>query len=169
MTKERDPLKQIKNFTAAGRVNYRRVLMFIPSVFGGNFVDNFFDDIDNRNKNARYTPQTGSFMKTDIKESEDNYEIEIELPGFDKNDVKAQLNNGYLIISAEKTENNDVKDNKKYIRKERYTGSCSRSFYVGDALTQNDIKAKFDKGVLTLMVPKHVEKPVEENKFISIV
>ena len=143
--------------------------MYIPSVFGGNFVDNFFDGINTHNDTARNASQVGSFLKTDIKESEDNYEIEIELPGFDKNEVKAQLKNGYLIISAEKTENNDVKENKKYIRKERYTGSCSRSFYVGDALTQNDIKAKFDKGVLTLIVPKHVEKPAEENEFISIV
>ncbi len=142
--------------------------MFMPSIFGTNFVDNFFDDFDQR-KNREYA-QLPSFMKTDIKESEDGYEIDIELPGFDKQDVKAQLTNGYLIISAEKTENKEEKDDKKkFVRKERYTGSCSRSFYVGDTLTQNDIKAKFDKGVLTLNVPKHVEKPVEDNKFISIV
>ena len=109
-------------------------------------------------------------MKTDIRESDNSYDIDIDLPGFDKEDVKAQLNNGYLIITAEKSENKEEKDDKKkFIRRERYTGSCSRSFYVGDSLTQNDIKAKFDKGVLTLNVPKHVEKPVEENKFISIV
>lgn len=142
--------------------------MFMPSIFGNNFVDNFFDDFDPR-KNREYAPQLPSFMKTDIKESDDSYDIDIELPGFDKEDVKAQLTNGYLIISAEKTENKEEKDDKKkYIRKERYSGSCSRSFYVGDTLTQNDIKAKFDKGVLTLTVPKHVEKPVEENKYISI-
>ena len=143
--------------------------MFMPSIFGNNFVDNFFDDFDPR-KNREYVPQLPSFMKTDIKESDDSYDIDIELPGFDKEDVKAQLTNGYLIISAEKTENKEEKDDKKkYIRKERYSGSCSRSFYVGDTLTQNDIKAKFDKGVLTLTVPKHVEKPVEENKYISII
>lgn len=141
--------------------------MYMPSIFGNNFVDNFFDDLDD-GKNRRYVQQTASVMKTDIKESENSYEIEIELPGFDKNDVKAQLSNGYLVISASKTENKDEQEGKKYIRRERYTGSCSRSFYVGDALRQEDIKARFDKGVLTLIVPKHVEKPVEE-KYISII
>lgn len=141
--------------------------MYMPSIFGNNFVDNFFDDIDD-SKNRRYVQQTASVMKTDIKESENSYEIEIELPGFDKNDVKAQLSNGYLVISASKTENKDEQDGKKYLRRERYTGSCSRSFYVGDALRQEDIKARFDKGVLTLIVPKHVEKPVEE-RYISII
>ena len=142
--------------------------MFMPSIFGNNFVDNFFDDYDD-SKNRRYVQQTASVMKTDIKETDSSYEIEIELPGFDKNDVKAQLNNGYLVISASKTENKDEQEGKKYLRRERYTGSCSRSFYVGDELRQEDIKARFDKGVLTLIVPKHVEKPVEENKFISII
>lgn len=145
------------------------MIMFMPSIFGSNFVDNFFDDFDPR-KNRGYGVQAPSFMKTDIRESDNSYDIDIDLPGFDKEDVKAQLNNGYLIITAEKSENKEEKDDKKkFIRRERYTGSCSRSFYVGDSLTQNDIKAKFDKGVLTLNVPKHVEKPVEENKFISIV
>lgn len=142
--------------------------MFMPSIFGNSFVDSFFDDVDD-SKSRRYLPQTTAVMKTDIKESENDYEIEMELPGFDKEDVKAQLTNGYLIITAEKTENKEEGDGKKFIRKERYTGSCQRSFYVGDELKHEDIKAKFDKGILTLVVPKHVEKPVEEKKFISIV
>ena len=110
-------------------------------------------------------------MLTDIKESDKGYELEMDLPGFKKEEIKASLENGYLIISAEKGLEQDEKDNegKKYIRRERYTGSCQRAFYVGDEIEQGDIKASFKHGILRLDIPKKQPKPqVEENKFISI-
>ena len=110
-------------------------------------------------------------MKTDVKETDNSYEVDIDLPGFKKDEIEAKLENGYLTISAAKGLDKEEKDEKdgKYIRKERYSGSCSRSFYVGDAVTQDDVKAKFENGVLTLEVPKKEEAPkVEEKKYISI-
>ena len=110
-------------------------------------------------------------MKTDIKETDDGYELVIDLPGFKKEEVKASLENGYLTISAEKALDEDEKEKKsgRYIRRERYEGSCSRSFYVGEDVTEEDIKANFQHGILTLFVPKKEAKPaVEEKKTISI-
>jgi HSP20 family molecular chaperone IbpA len=140
--------------------------MLIPSIFNSNFMDTFFDDFDRRPAKAASSQIT--LMRTDLKENDDKYQLEIELPGYQKEEVKAELQNGYLIISASKTENKEEKDGMKYVRRERYTGSCSRSFYVGDEMKQEDIKAKFDNGMLILDIPKHVEKPVEEKKYISI-
>ncbi len=140
--------------------------MLIPSIFNSNFMDTFFDDFDRRPAKAASSQVT--LMRTDLKENDDKYQLEIELPGYQKEEVKAELQNGYLIISASKTENKEEKDGMKYVRRERYTGSCSRSFYVGDEMKQEDIKAKFDNGMLILDIPKHVEKPVEEKKYISI-
>jgi HSP20 family molecular chaperone IbpA len=109
-------------------------------------------------------------MKTDIKETDDGFELDIDLPGYKKEDVKAQLKDGYMTISAETSQNNDEKDdNGKYIRRERYYGTCSRSFYVGENITEEDIKAKFENGILRISVPKKEAQPaVEENKYISI-
>ena len=109
-------------------------------------------------------------MNTDIKESDAGYQIDMELPGFKKEDIKADLTDGYLTIQASHNENKEEKDDKtKYIRRERFSGCYERSFYVGDALTQEDIKAKFNDGVLTVNVPKKEAKPaVEEKKYISI-
>lgn len=111
-----------------------------------------------------------NLMQTDVKETETGYEVVIDLPGYSKENVNAELKDGYLIISATTTSNDEEKsEDGKYIRKERYSGSCSRSFYVGDAVTQDDVKAKFENGVLTLEVPKKEEAPkVEEKKYISI-
>ena len=93
----------------------------------------------------------------------------MQLPGYDKDDVEVSVDKGYLTVSASHNENKEDKEDGKYIRKERYSGSCSRSFYVGDAVTQDDVKAKFENGVLTLEVPKKEEAPkVEEKKYISI-
>ena len=92
---------------------------------------------------------------TDIKEMKDRYELEIELPGFTKENIKAEINNGYLVVSASHNENKDEKDEEgRYIRKERYTGQCMRSFYVGNHINEEDIKAKFENGILKLEVPK---------------
>ena len=108
-------------------------------------------------------------MKTDVKEKDDCYEVEIDLPGYTKDEVKVELENGYLTVSAEKGENPD--ENSRFLRKERYTGYCSRSFYIGNDVEQSDIKASFHHGTLKLVVPKKKAEEVpavEENKYISI-
>ena len=136
------------------------------------FSDPWFDDRDIQKAEKKlYGHNDKKLMLTDIKESDKGYELEMDLPGFKKEEIKASLENGYLIISAEKALEQDEKDNegKKYIRRERYTGSCQRAFYVGDEIEQGDIKASFKHGILRLDIPKKQPKPqVEENKFISI-
>jgi HSP20 family molecular chaperone IbpA len=138
----------------------------MPALFNDSLFDDFFTDItDNKRRPARPLP---GVMKTDIKENDKEYELTIELPGYKKEDVNAELKDGYLIINANNEKNEEEKDEKGYIRKERYFGSCSRSFFVGKNLKEEDIKAKFDNGVLTLNVPKEVEKLPEEKKYIAI-
>ena len=108
-------------------------------------------------------------MKTDVKETDNAYELDIDLPGYKKDEVTAKLENGYLTISATKGANNDEQNKEgKYIRRERYTGTMSRSFYVGEDVQQEDIHAKFEDGILKLTVPKEDPKKVEEKKYISI-
>ena len=151
--------------------------MLLPSIFGENLFDDFFDDVpffDNRAENQiekkLYGRHAHNVMKTDIKETDDGYELIVDLPGFKKDEIKVSLEDGYLTVSAEKGLDKDEEDKKgKYIRKERYAGSCQRSFYVGDNLTQEDIKGEFKDGILTLNVPKKEAKPaVETNKYIAI-
>ncbi len=118
-----------------------------------------------------FSPSAGSkyMMNTDVKEKENAYELDIELPGFKKEDVRAELKDGYLTISATQNTNRDEKDEKgSYIRRERYSGSCSRSFYVGEGVKQEDIHARFENGVLKLEVPKADKQKVEEKKYIAI-
>ena len=125
---------------------------------------------DKAEKNCMVT-HAGNLMKTDIKELDNGYELEIDLPGFKKDEIKAELNNGYLTVSAAKGLDEDKEDKKtgKYIRRERYAGACQRSYYVGEDITEEDIKASFEHGILTLFVPKKEAKPaVEEKKYISI-
>lgn len=109
-------------------------------------------------------------MKTDIKDTDQGYEMTMNLPGVKKEDIKAELKNGYMTIHVSSNTNQDEKDEKgRYIRRERYSGNCSRSFYVGDQITQEDIKAKFEDGILRIDIPKKEAKPaVEENKYVSI-
>ena len=108
-------------------------------------------------------------MKTDIHEKDNNYMVEMELPGYAKEDIKADLKDGYLTITAHKNETKEEKDARgKCIHKERYTGTCNRSFYVGDEVTQDDIKAAFKDGVLTLQIPKEVQHEEEQPKLITI-
>ena len=108
-------------------------------------------------------------MKTDVKGTEKGYEVAVDLPGFKKDEINAQLDNGYLTISAAKGLDKDEKDKKgKYIRKERYAGAMSRSFYVGEGITQEDIKAKYESGILRLSIPKKEAKQVETTKRIAI-
>ena len=153
--------------------------MLMPSIFGTDLFDDFFDNMpfyytDRDEKNVEkklYGRKASHVMKTDIKETDDGYELVIDLPGFKKEEVKASLENGYLTISAEKALDEDEKEKKsgRYIRRERYEGSCSRSFYVGEDVTEEGIKANFQHGILTLFVPKKEAKPaVEEKKTISI-
>ncbi len=139
--------------------------MLMPSLFGENLLDDFFDM-----PMRSYRTQRENLMTTDIKEKDGNYEISMNLPGFKKEDIHAELKDGYLTISASTQRNNDEKDEEgRYIRKERYSGSCSRSFYVGDGIQETDIKAKFEDGVLKLDIPKVETKPaVEEKHYISI-
>ena len=142
--------------------------MLMPSIFGENLLDDFFDFPFGRY--TGYADGGTGLMKTDIKEADGNYEITMNLPGVKKEDVKAELHDGYLTIQASTNSGTDEKDeNGRYIRRERYSGSCIRSFYVGDAVTEEDIKAKFENGTLTLTVPKKEEKPaVEQKKYIAI-
>ena len=145
--------------------------MLMPSIFGENLFDEFFDDFVRPTRRVvRYNTPSTTIMKTDVKETEGSYELDIDLPGYRKEDVKAELKDGYLTISAATNTNNDQKDeNGKYIRRERYYGNCSRSFYVGENITQEDIKARFEDGILKIVVPKKEAKPaVEEKKYISI-
>ncbi len=137
--------------------------MLMPSIFGESLFDDFMDFPFGGMK-------TNMMMKTDIRDAENSYELDIDMPGFKKEDIKAQLKDGYLTISASTNGNSDEKDkNGRYIRRERYAGSCSRSFYVGEGVKEEDIKAKFEDGILKLSVPKVDAKPqVEEKKYIAI-
>ena len=127
---------------------------------------NVFDDLFN---NPFFTKSESSMMKTDIKEHDNCYDLMIALPGVKKEDIKAELNDGYLTVSAESNTSKDEKDdNGKYICRERYSGSYSRSFYVGDTVTEQDISAKFENGTLKLTVPKKESLPEKQNKYIAI-
>ena len=145
--------------------------MLMPSIFGESLIDSFFDDFAAPAKKVMsYNTPANNIMKTDIKDTKEGYELDIELPGYNKEDVSAELKDGYMTISAStKSDEGEKDENGKYIRRERYYGSCSRSFYVGEAITQEDIKARFENGILKLFVPKKEEKPaVEEKKYITI-
>ncbi|QUO22745.1 Hsp20/alpha crystallin family protein [Clostridiaceae bacterium Marseille-Q4143] len=147
--------------------------MLMPSIFNDNVFDDFFDFplYDDRAEKKLYGHHAANLMKTDIQEHEDGYTLEMDLPGFKKEEIQIELNNGYMTISAAKGLDEDEKDKKsgKYIRRERYTGSCQRSFYVGEDVTEEDIKAEFKHGILKLFVPKKEAKPaVEQKKYVSI-
>ena len=147
--------------------------MFMPSIFNDNVFDDFFDFpfYDDRAEKKLYGHHAANLMKTDIQEHEDGYTLEMDLPGFKKEEIQIELNNGYMTISAAKGLDEDEKDKNsgKYIRRERYTGSCQRSFYVGEDVTEEDIKAEFKHGILKLFIPKKEAKPaVEQKKYVSI-
>ena len=145
--------------------------MLMPSIFGESLLDDFMSDFAFPYTGKRtYGKEAANLMRTDVKDTASAYEIEIELPGVKKENVKAELKNGYLTITASTGRDKDEKDKKgKYIRRERYAGAMQRSFYVGDEMKQEDIKAKFEDGVLKITVPKKEEKPVvENNSYITI-
>lgn len=150
----------------------------LPSIFGENLFDDFFDDFGefdrmmnrfNRETNkALYGRKARNLMKTDVRETGDGYELDIDLPGFKKDEVNVKLNDGYLTISAAKGLDKDDKDKKgNYIRRERYAGAMQRSFYVGD-IKGEDIRAKFENGILSLTVPKADVKKLESHNTIAI-
>lgn len=149
--------------------------MMMPSIFRESLFDDLmegftfpaFPDIDK----ALYGKHARNLMKTDVKETDTGYEVDIDLPGFKKEDIHASLENGYLTISATKGLDKDEKDKKTgtYIRKERYSGSCQRSFYVGNDITEDDIKGAFKHGILKLTIPKKEINPaVETKRYIAI-
>ena len=147
--------------------------MLLPSIFGEDLFDDMmdfhFEDEFFGRKNPLYGKRAKNLMKTDVKETENGYELDIDLPGFKKEEVQASLENGYLTISASKGLDKDEKDKKgRYIRRERYSGAMSRSFYVGEGVEQKDIHAKFENGILKLTVPKTNAQKVEESKHIAI-
>ena len=147
--------------------------MMMPSILGENLFDDFmndfrlpaFPDVDKE----LYGKHAKNLMKTDVKETEKGYEVDMDLPGFKKDEISIELENGYLTVSAAKGLDKDEEDKKgKYIRKERYAGAMQRSFYVGENLTDEDIKAKYENGILKLSVPKKPAKAVEAKKTIAI-
>ena len=141
---------------------------YLPTVFGENLFD-VFDDFDRDFFRGFGRPEhknASRLMKTDVKETDEGYEVDVDLPGFNKDEIKLDLNNGYLTISTEKSLNKENKG--KMLRQERYVGTMQRSFYVGESITEDDIKAKFENGVLSLMIPKKEAPKVPEKKQILI-
>lgn len=139
--------------------------MLMPSIFRDNLLDDFFEA-----PFGSFRSGTADLMRTDIEDKDQAYEVTINLPGVKKEDVKAELHDGYLTIQASSNTSKDEKDERgTYIRRERYSGSCSRSFYVGEGVTEADVKAKFENGTLKLLIPKQEEKAaVNEKKYIAI-
>ena len=147
--------------------------MLMPSIFRENMFDDWFDfpDFSDLDKTERklYGRRADRLMKTDVHEHEDHYEVDIDLPGFKKDEITIELNDGYLTVSAAKGLDKDQNDKKgKLIRQERYAGAMQRSFYVGEELTEEDVKASFKHGVLSLSLPKKEAKAVPEKKTIMI-
>ena len=153
--------------------------MLLPSIFGNDLFDTFdnflypvFEVPTTSNVEKKlYGGHAGRIMKTDVREHETGYEIAVDLPGFKKDEIKLELKDGYLTVSAAKGLEENEKDKKtgKYIRRERYSGSMSRSYFVGEDMKQEDIKARFEDGVLSISLPKkELQQKVEENHFITI-
>ena len=147
--------------------------MLLPSVFGENLFDEWFDfpdfrDVD-RTERKLYGKHADRLMKTDVHEHDDHYEVDIDLPGFTKDEINLELKEGYLTVSAAKGVDKDNTDRKgKIIRQERYAGAMQRSFYVGEHLTEEDIKASFKNGVLSLDVAKKDQPKLPDKKTITI-
>ena len=145
---------------------------FLPAVFGENMMD-VFDDFDraffrgfDRPEHMLYGKNATRLMKTDVKETDAGYELDVDLPGFKKDEIKLELQNGYLTISTEKSLEKEKKG--KIIRQERYAGTMQRCFYVGGSITEEDIKAKYENGVLSLAIPKKEAPKAPEKKTICI-
>ena len=147
----------------------------VPSIFGENLFDEFWNDpfdMDRmlpRGRDPLYGKHSKNLMKTDVRETEGSYELDVDLPGFKKEEVNVELNNGYLTIEAAKSLDKDDTDKQgRYIRQERYAGSMSRSFYVGEGREPKDIRAKFENGILQLSIPKSAPKQLPKTTAIAI-
>ena len=146
----------------------------LPSIFGEDLFDDFFNDPFgmmnvSEGRSPLYGKHAKNLMKTDIREKEDGYELAVDLPGFKKDEISIDLSNGYLTIQAVRSHSNDEKDKEgRYLRRETFSGTCARSFYVGDTVKKEDIHAKFEDGILTISVPKNVKKQLPKNSAISI-
>ena len=144
--------------------------MLMPSIFGENLFDNFFDGFGFHNfandvNQTLYGQNSKNLMRTDVKENGGIYEVAMDLPGFKKDDIKMQLKDGYLTISASKDlEKNEQNEDGKYIRRERYAGSMSRTFFVGEDVKEEDIRPKYENGILSFSVPKEQPPVVEEKE-----
>lgn len=152
-------------------------MLYVPSIFGENLMDDWFgfdhmfDRMNRQMDRKLYGKHADRIMKTDVRETEDSYELDIDLPGYKKEDLSLRLEDGYLTISAAKAVSKDEKEEKsgKVIRQERFSGNMTRSFYVGDQVKEEEVKAKFEDGVLKLIVPKkEAKKAVEERRTIAI-
>ena len=146
----------------------------LPSIFGENLFDDFFmdpfnDPFFNSSRNALYGKHSKNMMKTDVRETDGSYELDIDLPGFKKDEINAEIRDGYLTVSAAKGLDKDESDKDgRYIRRERYAGQCSRSFYVGEGVTEQDISAKFEDGILRLSIPKKEQPQLPQTRCIAI-
>ena len=147
---------------------------YLPSVFGENLMD-VFDDFDRnffrgfeRPERALYGKNAAHMMKTDVKETDEGYEVDIDLPGFKKEEIKLELSNGYLTIATERSLEKDHEKKDKILRQERYSGTMQRSFYVGSRITEEDIKARYENGVLSLLIPKKEAPKMPEKRTIMI-
>lgn len=144
--------------------------MLMPGIFGETLFDNWMDSFENDFWGNRTNGKNvQNLMKTDVRETDSTYELDIDLPGYKKEDIKVQLKDGNLTISAAKAADKDEKDQKgNYIRRERYMGSMSRSFHIGNNVHQNDIHAKFEDGILKLSIPKPNQNTIENKGYIAI-
>lgn len=144
----------------------------LPSIFGENLFDDFFGDpfgMMPRGRDPLYGKHARNLMRTDVRETEDTYELDVDLPGFKKDEVTLELKNGVLTIQAVKGLDKDETDKKgKYIRQERCAGACSRTFYVGDGVEPEDVTAKFENGILQLSIPKEAKKQLPKNTSVTI-
>ena len=144
----------------------------LPSIFGENLFDDFFGDpfgMMPRGRDPLYGKHAKNLMRTDVRETEDTYELDVDLPGFKKDEVTLELKDGVLTIQAVKGLDKDETDKKgKYIRQERYAGACSRSFYVGEDVEAGEVAARFENGILQLSIPKKEHKQLPENSTIQI-
>ena len=146
----------------------------LPSIFGENLFDDMFDGAFSLmpsfgTRDPLYGKHAKNLMKTDVRETDTGYEIDVDLPGFKKDEVQVQVDNGYLTISAAKGLDKDEQDHKgRYIRRERYAGQCSRSFYVGSGIQPQDVHAKYEDGILRLSLPKGQAAQLPQNNTVSI-
>ena len=145
----------------------------LPSICGENLFDDFFSDpfgmMVPQGRDPLYGKHAKNLMKTDVRETDESYELDVDLPGFTKDEISVELKNGYLTIQAAKGLDKDQSDKKgKYIRQERYAGACSRTFYVGEGVQPEDVTASFENGILQLSVPKAAKKQLPKNTSVTI-